>query len=274
VNLRNPEAEPRQSIAHARGNAMDMRTTQQRCPHAHSDDNKDEAKFNATTRPLPLSPQKLDENAMSPSRLCSLRQSLCSHPDLHSLAPMQYRRLRCQGATFSGAFATALGRELTRTIEKELPILLPAIVVGVDPTGNSLRHADADVRVAGIGVFDVEDLVRLEAGNFAVYREFVVADFVWKGAFVELLAHATGVEWIDGTRLVRVGAHAVQEPVAVSSKFEVRDRDVLQLDVGHVVVDAFKQRQQHKCLIKSQQFRYSLIRSPYTFAAFRLVVCL
>src|ERR1700730_3217428 len=67
----------------------------------------------------------------------------------------------------------------------------------------------------GLG-FDVDDLVRLETKYLAVYRELVVADFVWKCTLVELHPHAAEVERVDRARLAHSICHAVEEQVAIA----------------------------------------------------------
>jgi len=131
-----------------------------------------------------------------------------------------------------------------RAVEEVFAIVLHRVVVAVDPHGNGLWDANADERVVGVRVFDVEDLIRFEAKNFAVDREFVVADFVRKAALVELHALAAGIERVDGARLCHRIAHAIEISEEIASQLQVRHDGVLEFDAGHRLVDAFEQRQE------------------------------
>jgi hypothetical protein len=52
---------------------------------------------------------------------------------------------------------------------------------------------------------------------------------------------AARVERVDGARFVGVALYAVQKPEEVSSRLQVRHRDVLELRSGHVLVYAVEQ---------------------------------
>ena len=90
-----------------------------------------------------------------------------------------------------------------RAVDEELAIVLHRVVVAVDPRRDGLRDADADERVVRVGIFDVQDLVRLEAKHLAVDRELVVRELVRERGLVELHAHAAGIERIDRARRAR-----------------------------------------------------------------------
>src|SRR6202034_342139 len=88
---------------------------------------------------------------------------------------------------------------------------------------------------------------KIRAQESSVRRH--VNELVREGALVELYLHAAGIERVDGARLTAFVLHAVQQPVAITGQLQVRHCGVLQLNAGHVLVDAFKQRQKRMVLL-------------------------
>jgi hypothetical protein len=77
--------------------------------------------------------------------------------------------------------------------------------------GNRLDKAHANERIIGVRIFAVKYLIRLEAKDFAIEMIFVVINLLRETMLVELQAHTTGIERIDGARLVSIVLHAVEQ---------------------------------------------------------------
>lgn len=65
-----------------------------------------------------------------------------------------------------------------RAVLEALAVVFHCVVVVVDPCGDRLRDADADKRTILVGMPDVRDLMRLEAGPLGFDREGVMAELV------------------------------------------------------------------------------------------------
>ena len=102
----------------------------------------------------------------------------------------------------------------------------------------------------------------LKSVHLAVEREFVVADLVWKGGLVELHSHTAGIERIDRARLGGVAFHAIEEPIAIASEFEVGDGHILQFDARHVLVHAFEQVEKRMVFLLLVVFTVDLVQPP------------
>ena len=121
---------------------------------------------------------------------------------LEGLAPAVAAQIRRLDNGLISAFDIAFcGEEEPNgcTIDEELAIVTPSRSCRGLSTPEWFADADTHEWVAGVGVFQGQNLMRLETVDFAVERELVVVELEREDVLIELDANTTGIEQIDGS---------------------------------------------------------------------------